>query len=259
MPMSITSSSPYPFYKVFMDIVGPLSITEQENRYILTIYDDLSKYLVAIPLKTQTSEEVAEAFVNRFVCIFGAPIIICTDQGGCFISELFKRVCQLLKISKTQASPFHPQTSGGIERAHRTLGDYLRIFTENNKYDWDVWIPKAVAAFNSSVHGSHNFTPHELVFGEKFDISSFSQPQNEPVYNPEDFITNLRRILRLFIWFVLLVRISADDLEIPFNLTTLSERDNAYVQSKGEMCLSRGHWTIMATLSFRDFDTNHYI
>lgn len=195
MPMMITSTPPFPFYRVTMDIVGPLIQTELGNRYILTIYDELSKYLVAIPLPNQTAETVANAFVDRFVCIFGTPIQICSDQGSCFTSELFKKMCKLLQITKTQASPFHPQTSGGVERSHRTLGEYLRIFTENGRNDWDQWISKAVASYNSSKHHAHNFSPHELIFGEKFDIASFSQPQSEPLYTFDDFITDLKRKL----------------------------------------------------------------
>uniref|UniRef100_A0A1B0DI97 RNA-directed DNA polymerase n=1 Tax=Phlebotomus papatasi TaxID=29031 RepID=A0A1B0DI97_PHLPP len=196
MPMMITSTPPSAFYRVTMDVVGPLALTESGNKYLLTIYDELTKYLVAIPMANQTAESVADAFVDKFICIFGTPIEICSDQGACFTSDVFKRMCKLLHITKTQATPFHPQTSGGVERSHRTLAEYLRIFTQNGRSDWDKWIPKAVAAYNSSQHHSHNFTPHELIFGEKYDISSFSHPTNDPVYTFDDFITDLKRKLQ---------------------------------------------------------------
>uniref|UniRef100_A0A1B0DJF0 Integrase catalytic domain-containing protein n=1 Tax=Phlebotomus papatasi TaxID=29031 RepID=A0A1B0DJF0_PHLPP len=119
----------------------------------------------------QTANTVAETFVNRFVCVFGAPIQICSDQGGCFNSATFKHVCKLLNINKKFATPFHPQT------------------------DWDTILPMAVAAYNSAVHQSHNMTPHEIIFGEKFDITSFNQPHVEPNYCYDDFVTELRRKL----------------------------------------------------------------
>uniref|UniRef100_A0A1B0DJC3 Uncharacterized protein n=1 Tax=Phlebotomus papatasi TaxID=29031 RepID=A0A1B0DJC3_PHLPP len=72
-----------------MDIVGLL--TETGNKYIVTMYDELTKYLVAEPIKDQTSRTVPEALVDRFIYIFGAPIQICSDQGGCFVSATFRQ------------------------------------------------------------------------------------------------------------------------------------------------------------------------
>jgi len=49
-PMIITDTPVDAFDKVSMDILGPLPITENENEYILTIQDLLTKYSVAVPL-----------------------------------------------------------------------------------------------------------------------------------------------------------------------------------------------------------------
>src|SRR5699024_11113048 len=43
-PMHTTSTSDRPFEKLFLDIVGPLPLTENENRFILTLQDDLTKF-----------------------------------------------------------------------------------------------------------------------------------------------------------------------------------------------------------------------
>lgn len=195
MPLKLTTTPPYPFFRITMDVLGPLSETHKQNKYILVIQDELSKYLVAESMTDQTANTVAETFVNRFVCVFGAPIQICSDQGGCFNSATFKHVCKLLNIHKKFATPFHPQTSGTVERSNRTIGEYLRIYTKNGKRDWDTILPMAVAAYNSAVHQSHNMTPHEIIFGEKFDITSFNQPLVEPTYCYDDFVTELRRKL----------------------------------------------------------------
>lgn len=53
LPMSITTTSNKPFEKIFMDIVGPLVISNSNNRYILTVQDDLSKFSLAMPLQNQ--------------------------------------------------------------------------------------------------------------------------------------------------------------------------------------------------------------
>ena len=48
-PMEITTAR-YLFEKCALDIVGPLTETVSGNKYILTFLDDLSKFIMAIPI-----------------------------------------------------------------------------------------------------------------------------------------------------------------------------------------------------------------
>ena len=54
IPMKITTTAEHPFEKCYMEVVGPLPITQGNNRYILTFQDDLNKYVVAIPIPNKT-------------------------------------------------------------------------------------------------------------------------------------------------------------------------------------------------------------
>ena len=47
---------------------------------------------------------------------------------------------QLLRIKKTSATSFHPQSDGLVERMIRTLLQYLSYIADDQK-DWDQWIP----------------------------------------------------------------------------------------------------------------------
>lgn len=124
-PMEITTTASHPFEKCSLDIVGPLVESESGNKYILTFQDELSKFIVAIPLPQQDAETVAKAFVLNIVLKFGAPAKILTDQGSNFLSNLFKNVCKLLRIRKMQTTAFHPESNGSLERSHRVLAEYL--------------------------------------------------------------------------------------------------------------------------------------
>lgn len=72
-PMVLTDTPGTAFEKISMDIMGPLPETRTGNSYILTIQDLLTKYSLALPLKQTTAIDVAAAFVNDFVCVYGAP------------------------------------------------------------------------------------------------------------------------------------------------------------------------------------------
>jgi hypothetical protein len=70
-------------------------MTEDGSKYILTCQDNLSKYLIAIPMLTQTTE-VKLAFLRNSVLLYGITQSIVTDQGSQFMSDVFKRLCKLL-------------------------------------------------------------------------------------------------------------------------------------------------------------------
>lgn len=67
--------------KTTMDIIGPMIKTKRGNQFILSIHDDLTKYLILVPLKTQQSESIINAMLNHYIYIFSAPKTILTDQG----------------------------------------------------------------------------------------------------------------------------------------------------------------------------------
>ena len=98
--------------RVAMDILGPLPETDRHNMYILVISDYFTKWSEAIPLPNICAETVAREFIHRFVCQFGAPDSLHTDQDKNFDSMLIKEVCQLLGIDKTRMTAYHPQTCG---------------------------------------------------------------------------------------------------------------------------------------------------
>jgi len=67
LPVIIT-----PFYRVVMDIVGPLPMTEMKNRYVLTLMDMATRYPEALPLRRINTATVADALIE-FFARFGLP------------------------------------------------------------------------------------------------------------------------------------------------------------------------------------------
>jgi transposase InsO family protein len=105
---------------------SPAASNTRGNKYVLTFQDDLSKYVVAVPISQQDAETVARVFVEKLVLTYGTPQILQTDQGANFISEVFKNTCKILRIKKIQSTAFHPESQGSIERRHHVLAKYLR-------------------------------------------------------------------------------------------------------------------------------------
>ena len=183
-PMVLTDTPGKAFDKISMDIVGPLPKTLKGNEYILTIQDLLTKYSIGIPMEGISSAEIADVFVKRFICRFGLPRAILTDQGANFTSLLMKKVAKRFRIKRYTTSAYHPQSNGSIERSHHVLTEYLKLYIENSR-NWDEWVELAIFSYNTSVHEGMKFSPHELVFGNlaREPISEIIIEENmEPTY-----------------------------------------------------------------------------
>ena len=148
-----------PYERVALDILGPLPETSNQNKYILVVGDYFSKWTESFPLPNQEAKTVARVLVEEWVCRFGAPRSIHSDQGRNFESTLFREMCQLLNIHKTRTTPYHPESNGLIERFNRTLLSMLSHFVEENQSNWDTLLPYVMMAYRSSVHASTGFHP----------------------------------------------------------------------------------------------------
>lgn len=195
-PMQITSTSTAPFERISLDIVGPLPEAGRISlKYILTLQDDLTKFSVAYPISNITAEECLECLVH-FISLFGIPRMILTDQGTNFTAELFKETCKFLKIKQIWSSPYHPQTQGALERSHSTIKEYLKSFVNENQTDWHKYIYTAILAYNTNVHCTTKFSPHELLFGQKpYFPNSLYEPSPSGTYH--EYIKMLNHRLKL--------------------------------------------------------------
>ena len=100
-----------PLERVAMDILGPLPRSHNGNKYILVVADCFTKWTEAYAIPNQEATTIVKTLVVKFICRYGAPMQILTDQGRQFESLLFTEICTLLDIDKTRTGSFHPQTN----------------------------------------------------------------------------------------------------------------------------------------------------
>ena len=118
-----------------MDCVGPLPKTKNNNVYLLTIMDQLSRFCLAIPLAEISAATIADAFVKKFICVFSIPKTILTDQGTNFLSKFMKQIAKRFKIKRVKTTAFYPQSNGALERSHHALSEYLIQYTRKD-HNW---------------------------------------------------------------------------------------------------------------------------
>jgi hypothetical protein len=130
--MTITSTSSTPFEKIFLDVVGPLNPTENNNKFILTFIDDLTKFFIAIPIPNQEANTIAKNFTTEIICKFGMPQTVLTDQGTNFESAIFRETCKLLKKKNSRnkfppPNKWQPRENTPINRATQQNKEALEL------------------------------------------------------------------------------------------------------------------------------------
>jgi len=153
-----------------LDILGPLPESDLGNRFLLVVGDYFTKWTEAYPIPNQEAITVARKLVDEFICRFGAPETLHTDQRRNFESKLFKELCRLLGIEKTRTSAYHPEGDGMIERFNRTVIGMLSNYVSDNQRDWDCHLPQVMMAYRSSVHESTRYSPFYMMFGRNIQL-----------------------------------------------------------------------------------------
>ena len=126
---------------------------------------------------------MANIFINEFVARHGPPEFLHTNQAKNFESNLMKEVCQLLGVSKTRTTPYHPQSNGVIERFNRTLLLLLSMAASDNEVGLDKKLPMVIFAYCTSVHESTKSTPFSLMYGREVRLPidiMFGAPEDTP-------------------------------------------------------------------------------
>ena len=152
--------------RVYCDVVGELTGSPYHGRtcrYLLTIQDGFTRYLVAVPIPDQTTDTIVNTFIDNWIYVFGCPETLHTDRGSSYTSNLFKEVMRALGIVKTVTPAYSPE-GDRVERAHRVLGDLLRADRRYEAQRWTDKLKAALLAYNASVNRITGLSPFEAVF-----------------------------------------------------------------------------------------------
>ena len=154
------------FYKVAIDILGPLEMTENKNRFILTLVDVATRWPEAIPLRDTSTETVIEALTTIFSRI-GLPHEILSDNGPQFTSKLYKQVCDFFNIKIVHSTPYHPSSNGMVERFNGSLKAFLRKVSQDDIKNWDRKVSAALFAYREVPNQTTGISPFQMVYGRQ--------------------------------------------------------------------------------------------
>jgi hypothetical protein len=163
--MQIGKLADRPFEHISCDLVGEIIPSSKAgHRWILTIIDNCTRYVEAIPLKKIDTISVYEA-LESFMLRMGFCETISTDGGSQFTSDLMEEILKKFKIMHIRCSPYNAKACGQIERFNQTFKKCLLRLCHERVQDWHLFIPPCLMAIRETTNSSTGFSSNELVFG----------------------------------------------------------------------------------------------
>ena len=169
--------------------------TPRNNRYILTIVDMYTGYIMALPTKTQKSSETIQLILKNWVFTFGLFQELLHDNAPGFSSEFFAEVLKAFNIKNTRGTTYKSATTGKVERSNKKINNALRAALPANELNnWDSYLGLVCMSLNSIKNRHTNFSPYFLVFGrEPIFPSQLMVCNEEPVLTDRQNQRNLQR------------------------------------------------------------------
>ena len=157
--------------------------------HCLTVIDRFSRWPTAVPRADMQAVIVARAFYEHWICLYGAPLTISSDQGTQFESALFTALTKLVGAKRTRTTPYHPQANGMVERFHRTLKAALMCSPNT---PWPDLLPSVLLGLRTAFKEDLQASPAEMLYGTSLWIpGEFFVTDSIPA-SSRDFVGKLR-------------------------------------------------------------------
>ena len=112
-----------PWSRIHVDSAGPY-----QGNMLLVIVDAFTKWLEVHVMNSSTAEATVEKLRTTFAT-FGIPETVVSDNGTCFVSEVFQTFMSRNGIRHIKVAPKHPASNGLAERSVQSVKEGLNKMT----------------------------------------------------------------------------------------------------------------------------------
>ena len=141
--------------------------SHKNHRYILCMIDEVTNFLVTVPMFQARSEEIAEALLENVITKYCIPEYIIMDQDSAFMSSLMMYLFHRLNIKIKTIAPYNHQ-SLQAEHGIKSLTHILTKHLTNLGQMWKKYMSFTTFAYNTfNSPNLWNYSPYELTFGRK--------------------------------------------------------------------------------------------
>ncbi|XP_041428459.1 uncharacterized protein K02A2.6-like isoform X2 [Xenopus laevis] len=161
------------------------------HEYALVCVDMFSSWTEAWPVKNANAVTTAKKILSE------VPEAIESDQGTHFTGQVFKEICEALHINQGLHTPYHPQSSGKVERLNGTLKNKIAKISADTGKPW----PECLSIVLYSVHNApkrpHGLSPYEILFGSRPKTGLYFPQQLSSLHSQlKGYVQSLQRELQ---------------------------------------------------------------
>ena len=137
------------------------------HTFILCIIDEVTNYLITVPIYQAKSEKIGEALIENIITKYCIPEYIIMDQDSTFMSSLIRYLFNKFNIKILTVASCNHQ-SFQAEQGIKSLSTILTKYLTNLGQMWPKYLPLATFAYNTfNTPNLGNYSPYELIFGRK--------------------------------------------------------------------------------------------
>jgi hypothetical protein len=114
-----------------VDQIGPFTLSENKNKYLLVMIDAFSSYVKCVPTPNKEAATIYKAFLSG------------------------------IGFKHTFSSVAHPNSNGQVERANRNILAYMRKIHNKKNSDWESMLPALKFALNQAPHSTKRYSPFQ--------------------------------------------------------------------------------------------------
>ena len=136
----------------------------------MCIIDEVTNYLVTVPIFQARSEEIGEALIENFIMKYCIPEYIIMDQDSAFMSSLMTYLFHKFDIKIKTVAPYNHHS---LQAEHRikSLSCILTKHLTSLGQMWTKYLSLATFAYTTfNTPNLGNYSPYELTFGRKLKL-----------------------------------------------------------------------------------------
>jgi hypothetical protein len=171
-----------PFRHVHVDLAGPFilsspcvpakgkkAVVSDPKVWVLLMVDYFTKVAEFEIITTKEATSTAKVFYDSWICRYGVPAYVTTDNGTEFRAEFHH---MLLRVGTTQlyTSVAHPQANGAVERLVKSFKAIMASHVNDCPVGWAEALSEVRKAYMWRVHKATGFSPVEMLMGFKPEL-----------------------------------------------------------------------------------------